>query len=774
MFLSLIKSKTVSTSKILIILLFILLLFNLTYSQKGGYTDKLSVAQGETLTFYLSSDVTKFPITIFKLGAAVQFVMESDSVVGIVQSVRDSSFWYGANWDTTFQFQIPLTWEPGIYRAEYPITTDTAAAIIFIVKEDSLGSYSKNLFVLSTNTWNAYNSYGGKSLYAFNSTNSQRSFKVSFQRPFERDLGIFGSPDYYRYENKLINWAGNNNVLFETASMYDLDVNPSLLSNYNIVFIAGHNEYWSRAERRQFENFVNNGGKIINMSGNTSWWQVRFEDNGKTMVCYKDKSLDPLTGVQDSLVTVNWWDDPVNDPANVLFGADFREGGFVNTGSFLLKQDGYGDLAAFNTHYWIFNGTGLKEGDEFGFEREIVGYEADGALFFYLNGVPTVLDTLNEPQNYRIFGVSPTERADPILQNYGHATMGYFTNQNGGVVFNAATTNWVNGLYTDQINGIVPDTSVDRITKNVYNKFKENRLPPEIVAWSPFMTDQMAINFDTVVVNSRDVLVAPDSSQLLTVHSIDPKNQTMHYFWEIDGTPVGSDNPTYTFTNNESSVQFKKFTAKVYVYNLEDTSSISWNMFDNKLVVSSAPVTQVDPGESYSYQVESFNFNRDSLTYSLVDSSPTDPPPAWLTIDPKTGLITGTAPSIPQVVTVAVRVEDESGNADVQIYIINVITGINDVNTIPNTFILFQNYPNPFNPSTTISFQLSSQSFVTLKIYDVLGREVKTLINKEMKAGNYKTVFNFNKLSSGIYFYKLSATGGTKDFTAIKKMVLLK
>ena len=128
--------------------------------------------------------------------------------------------------------------------------------------------------MLSTNTWNAYNSYGGKSLYAFNSSNSERSFKVSFQRPFERDLGIFGSPDYYRYENKLINWAGNINVLFETASMYDLDVNPSLLSNYNIVFIAGHNEYWSRAERRQFENFVNDGGKLIDMSGNTSWWQV--------------------------------------------------------------------------------------------------------------------------------------------------------------------------------------------------------------------------------------------------------------------------------------------------------------------------------------------------------------------------------------------------------------------------------------------------------------------------------------------------------------------
>ncbi|MCH8942656.1 MAG: T9SS type A sorting domain-containing protein [Bacteroidetes bacterium] len=135
---------------------------------------------------------------------------------------------------------------------------------------------------------------------------------------------------------------------------------------------------------------------------------------------------------------------------------------------------------------------------------------------------------------------------------------------------------------------------------------------------------------------------------------------------------------------------------------------------------------------------------------------------------------TGTAPSIPQVVTVAVRVDDKSDNVDVQIYNINVITGIDDENTIPNTFKLFQNYPNPFNPSTTISFQLPALSFVILKIYDVLGREVKTLINKEMKAGNYKVDFNASQLSSGIYFYRLSISGGTKDFTSIKKMVLLK
>ena len=147
------------------------------------------------------------------------------------------------------------------------------------------------------------------------------------------------------------------------------------------------------------------------------------------------------------------------------------------------------------------------------------------------------------------------------------------------------------------------------------------------------MTNNKTINFDPVVLNSRDVLVAPGSSQLLTVSSADPKNQTMHYSWKIDGTPVGSDNPSYTFTNNEPSPQFKKFTAKVNVYNLVDTSSISWNMFDSPLVISSTPVTQVNPGDNYSYQVESFNFNRDALTYLLVS-----PTPNWLSVDPNTGL----------------------------------------------------------------------------------------------------------------------------------------
>ncbi|MBE0539154.1 MAG: T9SS type A sorting domain-containing protein [Ignavibacterium sp.] len=98
------------------------------------------------------------------------------------------------------------------------------------------------------------------------------------------------------------------------------------------------------------------------------------------------------------------------------------------------------------------------------------------------------------------------------------------------------------------------------------------------------------------------------------------------------------------------------------------------------------------------------------------------------------------------------------------------ITSADDENTLPNKFTLAQNYPNPFNPSTKISWQSPIGSWHTLKVYDVLGNEVVTLVNEYRDAGNYETEFNADKLSSGVYFYKLQAG----SFVVTKKMMLLK
>jgi hypothetical protein len=91
----------------------------------------------------------------------------------------------------------------------------------------------------------------------------------------------------------------------------------------------------------------------------------------------------------------------------------------------------------------------------------------------------------------------------------------------------------------------------------------------------------------------------------------------------------------------------------------------------------------------------------------------------------------------------------------------------------PDAYALWQNYPNPFNPTTTIEFDLSKSSVVSLKVYDILGREVATLINnEELEAGSHDVQFDASRYASGVYFYRILANGG--EFSQIKKMVLMK
>jgi len=91
-------------------------------------------------------------------------------------------------------------------------------------------------------------------------------------------------------------------------------------------------------------------------------------------------------------------------------------------------------------------------------------------------------------------------------------------------------------------------------------------------------------------------------------------------------------------------------------------------------------------------------------------------------------------------------------------------------NKNPTEFQLSQNYPNPFNPTTNISFSIPDESYVTLKVYNILGYEITTLVNKEMKSGNYTVKFDGSSLPSGIYFYRLQANHNI----ATKKLILVK
>ena len=93
---------------------------------------------------------------------------------------------------------------------------------------------------------------------------------------------------------------------------------------------------------------------------------------------------------------------------------------------------------------------------------------------------------------------------------------------------------------------------------------------------------------------------------------------------------------------------------------------------------------------------------------------------------------------------------------------------------IPDRYNLYQNYPNPFNAGTVIRFQLSVESKITIKVYDVQGREIRTIVNEHLKPGTYESSFDAASLSSGIYFYKLLINGSTLNYADTRKMLLLK
>ena len=100
-----------------------------------------------------------------------------------------------------------------------------------------------------------------------------------------------------------------------------------------------------------------------------------------------------------------------------------------------------------------------------------------------------------------------------------------------------------------------------------------------------------------------------------------------------------------------------------------------------------------------------------------------------------------------------------------------IVTGVeSNQGEVAKSYSLSQNYPNPFNPTTTIKYSIPKLSFVTIKIYDVLGSEVATLVNEEKPVGNYELTWNAAKLSSGVYFYQLKAG----NYVETKKMILMR
>jgi hypothetical protein len=339
----------------------------------AGYPTASSVIQGDTLELHVSTDQPTYDLIIEDAFDSELVYASLPALPAERQAVPDSAFAWGCGWPVSVSMPIDGTWPSGVYYARLIAAVATprgamagavgadTSFVTFVVREDDPGSQSPILFQLSTNTYQAYNAWGGRSLYPHNSLESRRSYFVSSQRPYDQERG---KGEFPWWERPLAGYLRSAEIPLEFCTNDDLHRDPELLSHYRLFVSAGHDEYYSKPMYDQLEAFREEGGNLAFFSGNSVFWSVRFA--GDTMVCYKELPLDPYFPEYPDLVTVNWRSAPLNRPEGFLIGIQFD--------SWCWRPCGW-PLRVYETDHWVTRGLDLEYYLALG--DQVVGYEWD-------------------------------------------------------------------------------------------------------------------------------------------------------------------------------------------------------------------------------------------------------------------------------------------------------------------------------------------------------------------------------------------------------------
>ncbi|MFO7663287.1 MAG: DUF6605 domain-containing protein, partial [Chloroflexota bacterium] len=424
----------------------------------GGYASKVSVVPGETIDFHMSGGGSnRVDLSIYREGPTRQ-LMTTLSNIAVSSSDCTGKYATGCNWPVSATFTVPSNWPSGAYIGVMKLAGTTSTRnIIFWVRPANPGANADILFLSSVNTHQAYNGFGGGSHYQ---ASGMRSDLVSFNRPYDASDGL---GKYSRWEAVFISWLESNGYKADYATTYDLYYYPNLLNNYKLVILTGHSEYWTWEARQQLKNFVDNGGRVMMLSGNNMWWQIRYENNGRTMATYK-KGGDPIKTQTGG--TTNPDRPPIFDNPMTISGLFWPSGGYP-------PSTGNGTYVV-NSNHWIYNGTNVSENQFFGKgstkNNSLHDHETDGMSFNCdVDGRTLIgpLANMGTPSNFTIVGITNVKTGQG---RYNFGLMGLYTTPKGGAFFNGATTGWAKGL---------KDPVVARITRNVIDRFLAGNFPAE-------------------------------------------------------------------------------------------------------------------------------------------------------------------------------------------------------------------------------------------------------------------------------------------------------
>ncbi len=428
-----------------------------------GYASATSVNIGGQINLFVNTaPASAYTLDLYRMGwyggAGARLVLHVAGLAGISQPacpqdpIRRT---VSCAWTNPYALSVPTAWRSGVYLAKLTRADGYQSYIIFVVRDDS--SHSPLLFQTSVNTYQAYNAWGGPSLYGGSDESSsnfaQRAYAVSFDRPYQRG---YGAGDFLYWEYPMVQWLerGGYDVSYQTD--LDTDASAAILEQHKVLLVVGHDEYWSKGMRDNVEAAVAAGVSVAFLGANIGYWQVRLEGSSlgakRVMVCYKDKTLDPLASTQPALATVKWRDPLVNRPEDALIGQEF-EGWFYPP---------YPGLVVQNTGAWPYYQTGLHDGDVI---PGVVGYEYDG-----------VQHDATTPQDLQILATTPVTNYNGTK---GTANVTLYKAASGAQVFSAGSIVWSWGLMDDDISAgdnnwskhHVANAALQRMTANILYTF---------------------------------------------------------------------------------------------------------------------------------------------------------------------------------------------------------------------------------------------------------------------------------------------------------------
>jgi fibronectin type 3 domain-containing protein len=369
-----------------------------------------------------------------------------------------------SNWSTSLTLTTSASWTSGVYLIRLVRNDNGADTLLLLVVRDDARNASL-LYGVPFGTYEAYNNYGGRSLYTFNSigvdtvAGTPRAVKVSFDRPFVQPLDA-ARPDWYpRSDQPFVSWLERSGYDVSYGSTTDLERQP--VGTHKAFVSGAHDEYWSSAMRTALETARGNGTNIFFTGANAIYWRIRYENGpgggqDRILVCYK--SVEGIRAARDPVTPTSTWRDTAgpNNPENALVGPMYTGD---NSGTFFPIVVSAAEGA---DRIWRYTGLdALASNGSASIGAGLVGWEWDRRA---ANGF--------EPLGLKTLATSPV--SGNIVQNDGGNYVAGATTSNmakytagAALVFATGTNLWGRGLAVNAAGAGEPDARIQQATTNV-------------------------------------------------------------------------------------------------------------------------------------------------------------------------------------------------------------------------------------------------------------------------------------------------------------------